>query len=66
MIIKFFKELFFILSNFKYFIILIFIYLRGIKIFQITNPAIGHYPIDLFLASKIYGKKTIFTFKRDY
>ena len=65
MIIKFFKELFFILSNFKYFIILIFIYLRGIKIFQITNPAIGHYPIDLFLASKIYGKKTIFTFKRD-
>ena len=57
------KDFFFILINFFYIFKLIKYKLKSQKIFLIANPAIGHYPIDLYLASKIYGEKSIFVFK---
>ena len=56
-------KLLFLLNHFDQCIVLFYNLIKGISVFQISNPAIGHYPVDLFLAFKIYGKKTIFVFK---
>ena len=56
------NELSFFLKN-KYFILISIKHaIKGEKIFDISSSSIGHYPVDLYLASKIYGKKSIFVF----
>ena len=57
------KDFLFFIVNIHHLITLIIKLIKDESIIYIKNPAIGHYPVDLFLAFKIYGKKTIFVFK---
>ena len=62
---KYVYYLLILLINFYIFIKIFQILRKKINIFSINNGAIGHYPINIFLSIKMFGKdKVVFFFKK--
>ena len=52
-----------LIKNFKYFHLFFFTLIIKKNVFLISNPAIGHYPINFFISLCMYGKNNIYVFK---